>query len=119
MIPRPPRSTRTYTRLPYTTLCRSDRRPRHPAFGNAAAGKRPDVGLPVVGELASEGQDDRAALPGHRPGADPGGASGRGRRGRSEEHTSELQSPMRISYAVFCLKTKTRNHSPRHKKTEQ
>jgi redox-sensitive bicupin YhaK (pirin superfamily) len=44
-----------------------DRRPRHPAFGNAAAGKRPDVGFPAVGEPAGEGQDDRAALPGHRP----------------------------------------------------
>src|SRR3546814_7400567 len=33
---------------------------------------------------------------------------------RSEEHTSELQSLMRISYAVFCLKQKTRNHTPRH-----
>src|SRR3546814_3423250 len=81
MMRRPPRSTRTDTLLPYTTLFRSlrerdrrrDRRARH----------RPDR---------------------HRQ---PGDARRAGRRARSEEHTSELQSLMRSSYAVFCLKKKT------------
>src|SRR3546814_9142634 len=73
MIRRPPRSTRTDTLFPYTTLFRSA-----------------DQLLP--GQLG-----DRSAV------ADPGEAD-RGR--RSEEHTSELQSLMRISYAVFCLKKK-------------
>src|SRR3546814_1542980 len=40
------------------------------------------------------------------------------RRTRSEEHTSELQSLMRISYAVFCLKKKTRRHNVKHKQTK-
>ena len=43
--------------------------PRHRAFGDARAGRRPDVGLPALGQPAGEGQDDRAALPGHRAGA--------------------------------------------------
>src|SRR3546814_7992767 len=63
----------------------------------------------------------------HRPpGAGPGGRLARSVRplrfrqgartlGRSEEHTSELQSLMRISYAVFCLKKKNTNHIPQHK----
>src|SRR3546814_3938819 len=73
MIRRPPRSTRTDTLFPYTTLFRSIDRERPPA-------RRRD------------GQSARGGGP-HR--AD-----------RSEEHTSELQSLMRISYAVFCLKKK-------------
>src|SRR3546814_4358174 len=92
MIRRPPRSTRTDTLFPYTTLFRStstrctappcacwpggQRRMRHPTNtknrrGSAAAPEPPDHDT------------------------------------RSEEHTSELQSLMRISYAVFCLKKKT------------
>src|SRR3546814_2244802 len=87
MIRRPPRSTRTDTLFPYTTLFRSS-----------------------------------AAVRRRRP-ADHGGrqpvAAGRSRAGtaagkllhRSEEHTSELQSLMRISYAVFCLKKQTRRRA--------
>src|SRR3546814_5450430 len=82
-IRRPPRSTRTDTLFPYTTLFRSG--------GLAAAGD----GLPLAGQRAGD-----AAL-GH------GRGGGRDRARRSEEHTSELQSLMRISYAVFCLKKKT------------
>src|SRR6056297_3966764 len=75
MIRRPPRSTRTDTLFPYTTLFRSgDPRVRRP--------------------LEPGGWD--------RP---------RNRNPRSEEHTSELQSLRRISYAVFCLKKKTKNES--------
>src|SRR3546814_7926534 len=81
MIRRPPRSTRTDTLFPYTTLFRS---PWH----------QPQHRLPVFG-------DDQPALPRRRP------LDQLHRRGlRSEEHTSELQSLMRISYAVFCLKKK-------------
>src|SRR3546814_4909896 len=79
MIRRPPRSTRTDTLFPYTTLFRS-----------GAAGA--DRALPG-GDLCRTGQARQ-----RRHHADI--------RGRSEEHTSELQSLMRISYAVFCLKKK-------------
>src|SRR3546814_7975418 len=80
MIRRPPRSTRTDTLFPYTTLFRS------PARGRARARGRGDEDLR---EHAGRARAPRGA-----------------RRGRSEEHTSELQSLMRISYAVFCLKKK-------------
>src|SRR3546814_7228029 len=132
MIRRPPRSTRTDTLFPYTTLFRSVRHELDQA-GRAAAG--------VVGLRRREAASGLEAHHRHQVlglGAEPGGhgldfvdefrgdvgvaldagnpvvvelAVGRrhvGRRGsrRSEEHTSELQSIMRISYAVFCLKKK-------------
>src|SRR3546814_1633046 len=91
MIRRPPRSTRTDTLFPYTTLLRSE------------------AIVIIIGQVETE--------------IASGGGNGVGRRkvkrkrrglyrvlpgqvGRSEEHTSELQSLMRISYAVFCLKKK-------------
>src|SRR3546814_1622820 len=81
MIRRPPRSTRTDTLFPYTTLFRSPERHHHGrgrrGAGPGAAGR--PRGRPAVSAVH-----------------------------RSEEHTSELQSLMRISYAVFCLKKK--NH---------
>src|SRR3546814_3299927 len=97
MIRRPPRSTRTDTLFPYTTLFRSRR-------GVA------EVGVVVLGYLAQDAAHD---LPGARlrQAGRPLDEIGRGDRAdllaRSEEHTSELQSLMRISYAVFCLKKKT------------
>src|SRR3546814_4359884 len=82
MIRRPPRSTRTDTLFPYTTLFRS---------GRAGAVHR-GAGGPV--RLLHQRLDhDRGRGAGERS-------------ERSEEHTSELQSLMRISYAVFCLKKK-------------
>src|SRR3546814_20237485 len=85
MIRRPPRSTRTDTLFPYTTLFRSHSRD----------GAQRD---------AWHGRDHH-----HQQGDDADHADlGRYRR-RSEEHTSELQSLMRISYAVFCLKKKNKN----------
>src|SRR3546814_4270830 len=88
MIRRPPRSTRTDTLFPYTTLFRSRRRP--------AGARRADG--------ATYRQAQRRLLAGRRHAADR-----RVRRPlRSEEHTSELQSLMRISYAVFCLKKKNK-----------
>src|SRR3546814_4663029 len=91
MIRRPPRSTRTDTLFPYTTLFRS-----------------PNCSKPFY--------DQRIRRNGDTHGKGSGSLlfvlrsyrnHGEGRGGRSEEHTSELQSLMRISYAVFCLKKKT------------
>src|SRR3546814_3351943 len=101
MIRRPPRSTRTDTLFPYTTLFRSDRpQPRNARRARFDQRPRP----------ADDGGGDDAR---------PGGLAQQAGRGavapetvgtRSEEHTSELQSLMRISYAVFCLKKKKRRH---------
>src|SRR3546814_1118115 len=96
MIRRPPRSTRTDTRFPYTTLFRSPNARRHPVGDDGAASRADSL---------DDGAGTPMPAPGH-PGAE--------RRDRSEEHTSELQSLMRISYAVFCLKKK--NQPPNHKK---
>src|SRR3546814_1817313 len=91
MIRRPPRSTRTYTLFPYTTLFRS-----HPGIAvevvhGAQIGRAcQNIVARVVGIGAETVRTPHVLL----------GA------GRSEEHTSELQSLMRISYAVFCLKKK-------------
>src|SRR3546814_4335514 len=97
MIRRPPRSTRTDTLFPYTTLFRSvlDSARAEPATGHPA---RPRVCRKAV-RGTRHGRGHECAL-GH----------GAGRATRSEEHTSELQSLMRISYAVFCLK-KTKQKS--------
>src|SRR3546814_4144079 len=80
MIRRPPRSTRTDTLFPYTTLFRSQTSRRLSKALNA---------------------------PPRAPRARGGGSTGRGGN-RSEEHTSEIQSLMRNSYALFCLKKKKR-----------
>src|SRR3546814_7417976 len=87
MIRRPPRSTRTDTLFPYTALFRSA--PDH--------GGRPESGR--AGE--------RCAPPARQPAPDQ---SLRAQPRRSEEHTSELQSLMRNSYAVFCLKNNKKKH---------
>src|SRR3546814_2210433 len=82
MIRRPPRSTRTDTLFPYTTLFRSALRSgsrEHPCLSGLVS---------VFLSSRLRGSDDM----------------------RSEEHTSELQSLMRISYAVFCLKKKNTRH---------
>src|SRR3546814_8188400 len=108
MIRRPPRSTRTDTLFPYTTLFRSGR-----PFG-PRRGRR--VGRPGAAQHhPSDAQHDRHDLrPQHRldAAAQPRNArTAHEPRGRSEEHTSELQSLMRISYAVFCLKKKNITYS--------
>src|SRR3546814_4078516 len=94
MIRRPPRSTRTDTLFPYTTLFRSDRLP-------PAGDPRGDRGDPRRRPL----QGNARRLAGDRLDP-PQGAPQDAGPPRSEEHTSELQSLMRISYAVFCLKKK-------------
>src|SRR3546814_9454143 len=89
MIRRPPRSTRTDTLVPYTTLFRALHQVAQARVGAGEAPQRlllrdiVDKETTVAGDL------------------------GRAIQLRSEEHTSELQSLMRISYAVFCLKKKT------------
>src|SRR3546814_1016297 len=112
MIRRPPRSTRTDTLFPYTTLFRSWLHGHHQGppgsakfglyHGRNCAGRRP---------------------PPRRDQRDHGGSRGLGNAGaRSEEHTSELQSLMRISYAVFCLKKQNQppnQRAPTISKTNQ
>src|SRR3546814_10284706 len=116
MIRRPPRSTRTDTLFPYTTLFRSGRvdEPRRPRVEGAARlhrhrAHRAGAGLRL--------RQRRAALV--RRAVPPGGHA---YEIRSEEHTSELQSLMRISYAVFCLKKKKQKleitQSRQHLKTQ-
>src|SRR3546814_9580891 len=121
MIRRPPRSTRTDTLFPYTTLFRSaavthperpglrlvrpqgrDHALQHGCHGRLACARR-------VHHIQVQAQQDQRR--------------GRGRvaASRSEEHTSELKSLMRISYAVFCLKKKNikpkkTNNTNKHKK---
>src|SRR3546814_10172605 len=107
MILRPPRSTRTDTLFPYTTLFRSAQRRAHEQLREVRekipAGTPSDIAAFIdthilmlddrsitdatIGYIRSQHINAEAAL-------------------RSEEHTSELQSLMRISYAVFCLKKK-------------
>src|SRR3546814_13242353 len=99
MIRRPPRSTRTDTLFPYTTLFRSRYDVLRQALMNA--GYRAGIFDPVErvrGRGAWRSEEGELIL--HRGDAVFDGRS------RSEEHTSELQSLMRISYAVFCLKKK-------------
>src|SRR3546814_1942353 len=109
MIRRPPRSTRTDTLFPYTTLFRSV--PEHGAA--SPSDRREQRGL------AAGAQKNRLSRTRQNGGACSGncrlGRLGRARTARairrSEEHTSELQSLMRISYAVFCFKKKKRQYN--------
>src|SRR3546814_3479710 len=93
MIRRPPRATRTDTLFPYTTLFRSQ------TFAPFCEVVVHDLRDPDSSLVAIENPLSR------RTAGDPATELGLAR--RSEEHTSELQSLMRISYAVFCLKKKT------------
>src|SRR3546814_9763194 len=99
MIRRPPRSTRTDTLFPYTTLFRSIHRPRGWSWSSFR--------LLFVTWLAGPIEPKAAAkLTGMSRAAVSNLSKSLLADGRSEEHTSELQSLMRISYAVFCLKKK-------------
>src|SRR3546814_8609685 len=91
MIRRPPRSTRTDTLFPYTTLFLSPRSPPGPPVRNRSVVASWRRAPPPAG------RDDQPVR------------RSQWSAGRSEEHTSELQSLMRISYAVFCLKKKNKN----------
>src|SRR3546814_4384061 len=109
MIRRPPRSTRTDTLFPYTTLFRSLLR-AEPADEPPEPRAIPLALLNALRSLAAAGPvlvavDDLQWL-------DPPSADALAFAARSEEHTSELQSLMRISYAVFCLNKKKNTRSP-------
>src|SRR3546814_7858441 len=95
MIRRPPRSTRTDTLFPYTTLFRS-------AIRKPSSSWPPRLSTAPSGWLSSMASNISAS------------ASIPSMRRRSEEHTSELQSLMRISYAVFCLKKKNNKYNNKH-----
>src|SRR3546814_5800002 len=100
MIRRPPRSTRTDTLFPYTTLCRSAGRNdgvAHPGDESREVGCRADPFRHAPS--ARPGRNGRGLADAKRQPLRPGLSS--------EAHTSELQSLMRHSYAVFCLKKKT------------
>src|SRR3546814_7291363 len=110
MIRRPPRSTRTDTLFPYTTLFRS--------LDNFIAIGRGRQVLLAHQHARSHRAERRAHFFRYRPPSFgrvallepcPGHPIGLGPVSRSEEHTSELPSLMRISYAVFCLKKKINN----------
>src|SRR3546814_10205517 len=136
MIRRPPRSTRTDTLFPYTTLFRAV---APLVAGHAAVVQRSGAGRAVAGVRVVEERPGQAVAVGDLPGGleesvflfglHRAQLVARGRVGdvvlafldlvrteepqlllRSEEHTSELQSLMRISYAVFCLTKKNNNH---------
>src|SRR3546814_3569535 len=108
MIRRPPRSTRTDTLFPYTTLFRSDGQKETEAHAKDKD-RNPQ---PLHGDKwRSQPRRLRLKLCFSHAHAPPSSvAPGI----RSEEHTSELQSLMRISYAVFCLKKKTSTSIQRH-----
>src|SRR3546814_6091701 len=115
---RPPSSTRPDTLFPYTTLCRSAsprRAGRRRRLEGSGFRRRDPFRRPCVDRGAPCRRTRRGAVrSGHPARRKAGAAEGTGRRRRSEEHTSELQSLMRISYAVFCLKkknTKQRTHT--------
>src|SRR3546814_3849434 len=95
MIRRPPRSTRTDTLFPYTTLFRSR------LGGSTMRGR--SIAYQVGSIPNDTGTTSATPANAARSGASIHSALGQM---RSEEHTSELQSLMRISYAVFCLKKK-------------
>src|SRR3546814_2726613 len=128
MLRRPPRSTLTDTLCPYTTLFRSQLRRAQPVERRDVAGfsptlhagRFPERGVPRHEHAALVHKDDAARR--HVP--SNGREQGQPRESafplfvrpaaqwlRSEEHTSELQSLMRISYAVFCLKKKKITHT--------
>src|SRR3546814_9764619 len=108
MIRRPPRSTRTDTLFPYTALFRSGNLLLTPLVGADGEVYAMSKGSLAVGGLGVTGQDGSQIIVNvPSSGRIPDGATVERMVDRSEEHTSELQSLMRISYAVFCLKKKT------------
>src|SRR3546814_3723918 len=105
-IRRPPRSTRTDTLFPYTTLFRSDEGERRP--------EDVDRGIILTADALDRHQTvpdgEQQAAEQHRLALAEIAVGEIAAEDRSEEHTSELQSLMRISYAVFCLKKKKKTH---------
>src|SRR3546814_4725378 len=120
MLRPPPGSTRTDTLFPYTTLCRSPSPEARSGRPNPCSESEIRETLQPDGSHIEGRRQTFAGLRSGDHGCRLGSRQGRGKgrqrltlRPRSEEHTSELQSLMRISYAVFCLK-KT-NKKKQHK----
>src|SRR3546814_1795311 len=108
IIRRPPRATRTDTLFPYTTLCRSAAKNKTlPLCCQCLAIATAHDGQQPVGLRAQQRKQRLQPSLGAEPPV-PLPLTGSQ---RSEEHTSELQSLMRISYAVFCLKKKKQHHN--------
>src|SRR3546814_9172132 len=109
MILRPPRSTRTDTLFPYTTLFRSEqsRCGEHVVRGHFHQ-------MNALGDRATHNGDGRHDRRISRQNVNDAWRKGADADLRSEEHTSELQSLMRISYAVFCLKKKNKRQDKHH-----
>src|SRR3546814_17738224 len=110
MIPRPPRSTRTVTLFPYTTLFLAPVAGRLVPTSPPSARRKPDKVSPGIlpeGSGPAMGWTPDTG-PNHNDPKEIIMATAELRAQRSEEHTSELQSLMRISYDAFCLKTKNR-----------
>src|SRR3546814_2468617 len=116
MIRRPPRATRKYTLVPYTTLFRSEPRApevppaplslgasgrRWPGSQRSARGREAPLIAAATDHTRPHATESAIAVRGLSHAFEA-----RGRGGRSEEHTSELQSLMRNSYDVFCLNKK-------------
>src|SRR3546814_2536854 len=116
MLRHPPRSTRTDTLFPYTTLFRSRRtracrRPPHSPVPWACALPASAVTASKVEKSRRKRVDAAVASPYHRMRLPKMVGARHGRPARSEEHKAELQSLMRISYAVFCLKQQKKTTS--------
>src|SRR3546814_6542554 len=103
MIRRPPRSTLTDTLFPYTTLFRSQLDAR---IDQAVDQVGDQVERQHHGRRDDEDTEQQVVVALQQGVIHQAADAGPGADGRSEEHTSELQSLMRISYAVFCLKKK-------------
>src|SRR3546814_2237364 len=115
MIRRPPRSTRTDTLFPYTTLFRSNRLSKKYLLGANQLTIRFEV-LDHNEPVQADRNNPRLFFNSHeRSDRSRVQRALRQQSCRSEEHTSELQSLMRISYAVFCLKKKKKQIIKRHK----
>src|SRR3546814_10298462 len=118
MIRRPPGPTRTDTLFPYTTLFRSPARKcaplarPHRAADAGAAGHGAQRLRRAIGPVPRHPDEGDAGADHLALGVEPAAPGA-----RSEEHTSELQSLMRISYAVFCLKKNNKNTHTTHTTT--
>src|SRR3546814_2047182 len=121
MIRRPPRATRTDTLFPYTTLFRSPGDPLLEAKADGGS-QRPVDDCKATRRAAEQQRRAERAVDRHFEAVDMLAATDhaisapppklkKDRKKRSEEHTSELQSLMRISYAVFCLKKKKQDNN--------
>src|SRR3546814_2169310 len=120
MLRGPPISTRTDTLFPYTSLFRArDRGPSRPPVPRD--GDRGEPRLSRDPRRRRGGRGGRGRRPAGSDPERPAPAKARRELRRSEEHTSELQSLMRISYAVFCLKKKKKHKRTSHitPRTEQ